>query len=92
MNVVELDVPVPSDIKAIPPPVPNSYPFALELTFNTWPAVPIANLWSALAPLKTKSPCVVVGDTACPFATYAQFACAVPPEDGLFPVVAVVQI
>ena len=76
----------------IPPPSPNSYPFADELTFNTFPAAPIASLSSALEPLKTKSPCVVVGDTACPFATYAQFACAVPPHDGLFPVDAVVQI
>ena len=73
-------------------PAPYSNPFALELTFNTLPAAPIASLVSALAPLTIISPCVVVGDDACPFATNAQLPCAVPPDDGLFPVVAVVQI
>ena len=72
--------------------VPYSNPFALALTLSALPAVPIASLSSALAPLTIKSPCVVVGDVACPFATNAQFACAVPPDDGLFPVDAVVQI
>ena len=76
----------------IPPAVPYSNPFADELTLSACPAVPIASLASADAPLTITSPCVVVGDDACPFATYAQFACAVPPDDGLFPVDAVVQI
>ena len=74
------------------PAVPYSNPLAEALTLSALPAVPIANLVSALAPLTMISPCVVVGDVACPFATNAQFACAVPPDDGLFPVEAVVQI
>ena len=47
----------------------------------------MASLSSALAPLTIKSPCVVVGDVACPFARYSQDAWRVPPEDGALPVV-----
>ena len=64
MDVVCLTV----AIFTILPPSPNSYPFALELTFNTLPAAPIPSLSSALAPLTIISPCVVVGEADCPFA------------------------
>ena len=60
------------------PPSPYSNPFAPELTFNTLPAAPIASRASALAPLTIISPCVVVGDVACPFARKFQEECAVP--------------
>ena len=55
-------------ISNILPPSPYSNPFAPELTFNTLPAAPIASRPSALAPLTIISPCVVVGELACPFA------------------------
>ena len=40
--------------------------------FKKYPEVPAGNLWSALAPLKIKSPLVVVGVVACPFDTKFQ--------------------
>ena len=43
----------------------------------------MANLPSALAPLTIISPCVVVGDVACPFANKFQYVVlTVPPVDG----------
>ena len=56
----------------IPADEPYSSPFADELTFNACPAVPMASLWSALAPLTIISPCVVVGVGSPPFASKFQ--------------------
>ena len=66
-----------------PPATPYVSPLPAPFTFNAWPGVPMASLSSVLAPLTIKSPCVVVGDDACPFARYSQYVeLALPPVDG----------